>query len=64
MATAPDPGWVNGMLAALGTVQVPSVRKKFVVPPPDAGTKPLDVEANNGIAVAYPSPLTTAPLAA
>jgi hypothetical protein len=60
----PVSGWVNEMLAALGTVQVLSARKKFVVPPPDAGTSPPALEPNNGIIVAYPAPLTTAPLAA
>lgn len=37
-------GFVNPVPA--GAAQVPSARKKFVVPPPDAGAKPFNAVVN------------------
>jgi hypothetical protein len=49
-----------------GAAHVPSARKKFVVPPPDAGTKPFNADVNvfNNVVACVPVNVSTLPVAA
>jgi hypothetical protein len=49
-----------------GAAHVPSARKKFVVPPPDAGTNPFNADVNvfNSVVACVPVNVSTLPVAA